>query len=731
MIYAKSNPQETLYEHTQKLLENLEILKTMYGSKIENILPNVVNKELFWYCVYITVFYHDFGKAFTPFQNVIREMIGQEKIYSSFINDIPHSYLSPAFLPFEEMSHRLSDDNELIKIIIQAIAFHHERNIIPNKGHIIEVICKDLEPQLSEINKHMGTNIQKLDKFYLNDMTNRITQSHKYYHLYVLIKGILHRLDHASSAHAEVEVDSKEALNEVTEKHITLNLNSNLRDVQIYARDNSHKNLIIVASTGIGKTEAALMWAGEDKTFFTLPLRVSLNSLYSRVKEKINFGEVGLLHSTALDYLADKDYEDALEIYEQSRHLAKKLNFTTVDQIFPFVFKYLGYEKIYATLAYSKIIVDEIQAYSPSMAASIIKGLEMIYVLNGKFLIMTATLPRIYKDYLIQKGIPFEEKQFLSTLERHFVTINEKSILDDVDQIIEKSKESKVLVLANTVAQATNIYNTIKSNMTSGVHKNVNLLHSLFIQHDRAQKEKDIQAFSKIPEPGIWISTQIVEASLDVDFDYLFTEMSTLDSLFQRFGRCYRNRQFNLNHPNIYIYTKDVSGVGSVYNKDIWDFSLSYLSEYNNKFVSERDKVQMVDQLYSENQLKGTKFLEEFKNSLTFLDNIIDYDLSKGEVQKIFRDMNTVTCIPQEIYEKNKNLFELCEKEKDKKILAELYREVRKLTVDVPFYRAKRYILGRLNGYRLDNIYLLECCYNDEQGIIFSQKGDDFDRYIL
>src|SRR5690606_6193982 len=147
-------------------------------------------------------------------------------------------------------------------------------------------------------------------------------------------------------------------------------------------------------------------------------------------------------------------------------------------------------------------------------------------------------------------------------------------------------------------------------------------------------------------------------------------------------------------------YTKDVSGVGSVYNKDIWDFSLSYLSEYNNKFVSERDKVQMVDQLYSENQLKGTKFLEEFKNSLTFLDNIIDYDLSKGEVQKIFRDMNTVTCIPQEIYEKNKNLFELCEKEKDKKILAELYREVRKLTVDVPFYRAKRYILGRLNGYR-------------------------------
>ncbi|RAO98513.1 hypothetical protein PW5551_09190 [Petrotoga sp. 9PW.55.5.1] len=731
MIYAKSNPQESMYEHTQKLLENLEILKTMYGSRIENILPNVVNKEQFWYCVCITAFYHDFGKAFTPFQNVIREMIGQEKSYSSFKNDIPHGYLSPAFLPFEEMSHYLSDDNELVKIIIQAIAFHHERNIIPDKGHIIEVISKDLEPQLSEINKHMGTNIQKLDKFYLNDMTNRITQSHKYYHLYVLIKGILHRLDHASSAHAEVEVYSKEALNEVTEKHITLNLNSNLRDVQTYARDNSHKNLIIVASTGIGKTEAALMWAGEDKTFFTLPLRVSLNSLYSRVKETINFDEVGLLHSTALDYLADKGYEDSLIIYEQSKHLAKKLNFTTVDQIFPFVFKYLGYEKIYATLAYSKIIVDEIQAYSPSMAASIIKGLEMIYELNGKFLIMTATFPRIYKDYLIQKEIPFEEKQFLSTLERHFVTIKEKSILDDVDQIIKKSKESKVLVLANTVAKTIEIYNILKSNIPRGVYKNVNLLHSLFIQRDRAQKEKDIQAFSKSDEAGIWISTQIVEASLDVDFDYLFTEMSTLDSLFQRFGRCYRNRQFDLNHPNVYIYTKNVSGVGYVYNKDIWNFSLNYLRDYDNKIVTESDKVQMVDQLYSENQLKGTKFLEEFRNSLNFLDNIIDYDLRKEEVQKIFRDINTVTCIPEDIYNKNKFLFDLCEKEKDKNSLAKLYSEVRKLTVDVPLYKAKEHILCRLNGYRLNNIHLLKCDYNDEQGIIFSQKGDDFDRYIL
>lgn len=62
---------------------------------------------------------------------------------------------------------------------------------------------------------------------------------------------------------------------------------------------------------------------------------------------------------------------------------------------------------------------------------------------------------------------------------------------------------------------------------------------------------------------GIWITTQIVEASLDVDFDYLFTEMSTLDSLFQRFGRCFRSRHYKKEEPNVYIYTK---------SKWLWDY---------------------------------------------------------------------------------------------------------------------------------------------------------------
>ncbi len=70
------------------------------------------------------------------------------------------------------------------------------------------------------------------------------------------------------------------------------------------------------------------------------------------------------------------------------------------------------------------------------------------------------------------------------------------------------------------------------------------MIHSRFIRRDRRQKEKDINAFSKNTKTGIWIGTQVVEASLDIDFDLLITELSELSSLFQRMGRCYRKRNY-------------------------------------------------------------------------------------------------------------------------------------------------------------------------------------------
>ena len=94
------------------------------------------------------------------------------------------------------------------------------------------------------------------------------------------------------------------------------------------------------------------------------------------IKHSINYKSVGLLHSTALDYLEEENTEFGItnEEWEQSKNLSYRITTCTIDQIFPFVFKYKGYERIYSTLAYSKVIIDEIQAYDPEITAIILKG---------------------------------------------------------------------------------------------------------------------------------------------------------------------------------------------------------------------------------------------------------------------------------------------------------------------------------------------------------------------
>lgn len=200
----------------------------------------------------------------------------------------------------------------------------------------------------------------------------RINSLHKLYVDYVLLKGFLHRLDYSASAHIQVEDTCDEKISDYIESFF-IKHNFKENELQIFAKNNQENNVVAVGSTGLGKTEAALMWAQGDKAFFTLPLRISINAIFDRIKDIINYKSVGLLHSAALDYLEEAETEFGISNaeWEQAKNLSYRITTCTVDQIFPFVFKYKGYERIYSTLAYSKVIIDEIQAYDPEITAII------------------------------------------------------------------------------------------------------------------------------------------------------------------------------------------------------------------------------------------------------------------------------------------------------------------------------------------------------------------------
>lgn len=719
LFYAKSEPIETIKEHTDNLLRNFEILKNTYGEEIGK--NRTFSMDRFWYLLEIACTYHDLGKIFTPFQNIIREKIGKEKIPTKFSYTIKHEQLSPMFIPIEKLE--LSKDEK--KLLYQVIYYHHERDTEDIRSEEIEkIIQKDILPQIERIKKETGVEIREtLTSFYLKYVRSRqrITQKDRLYEQYCLMKGLLHRLDHTSSVGIKVEDETQEKIGEFTHQFMK-NKDFNPNDLQIFSKENKENNLLVIGSTGMGKTEASLLWSDKQKTFFTLPIRISINAIFDRIEKEIGYKHVGLLHSTAFDYLEENaEFENPYKVLEQSRNLSQKITTCTIDQIFPFVFKYKGYEKMYATLAYSKIIMDEIQAYSPEIVAVLLKGLQMIHQLGGKFMIMTATLPRIYKEELEKMGIEFQYEEFIKDTKRHRIKLEKKKITKDINFMLEKAKSAKVLIIANTINRAIEIYQEIKNKDEQNIH----LLHSRFITKDRSEKENEIKEFSKNrEEKGIWITTQIVEASLDIDFDYLFTETSTLDSLFQRLGRCYRSRIYDEEEANVMIYTEECSGIGYVYDKEIYYKSVDLLKEYDNQMLEERTKIKLVDELYSKEMLKGTEFLSRFEEGMEVLNHIIDYDNSKTQAQKLLRNIDNVAVIPKVIYDENFILFETYEEakeQKDYKKQNKMRREINKLTTSISNSQCKNVISNMIKNPYIPEIPIADLKYNKEIGLLLEK----------
>ena len=735
----KAKPNKSIIEHTNDLLDVLEILWNLGYIKEERIYE-LIQKA----CIY-----HDIGKINKEFQKRVKN----KGIKFDENKEVAHNVLSLYFIDESNFNNK-----EDYLIVSNAVVNHHDYCdiglAIREKSDIIENLLEGLDHK--KVKKVIPAKIASISQ----DIDA------------IKIKGYLHKCDYSASSGYTAEYENnflEKSLENVLNKWKLDNQDASWNELQQYCIENKNENIIAIAQTGMGKTEAGLLWIGDNKGFFILPIRTAINAIYDRTKKYISsYGgnleeQLGLLHSSSLEYLLlqseDDKYDDKDEYidkkedkeiieYEKiAKQLSLPINVSTIDQLFDFVYKYPAYELKLTTLSYSKIVIDEIQMYGPDLLAYLVYGLERIVEQGGKVAILTATLPPFVKE-LLSKNIKFKIKEggFTDNSKRHNLKILDKRIdsNDICDKYMENeklNKSNKILVVCNSITQAQNLYEEISDILGN---KNLHILHSKFIKCERLSKESEIIEFGKTykdnksneldKQSGIWISTSIVEASLDIDFDYLFTELQDLNSLFQRLGRCNRKGKKDSSENNCYIYTQIdersfINGNRGYIDKDIFELSKEAISLWEGQ-ISEKEKIELINKYFTMDKIKNSNYITQYKHTYNFIKNLTPDTFKSDEVK--LRNILSKDIIPSPIYhEYNGDIKELELKLKDKSLNSpenkgekiKLQNKLKKYTVSVHpnhitnYYRAlKNGLATRYDNVRVSDyeyIPVIECEYTE------------------
>lgn len=707
---AKAKENQSIREHTDQVLkaaQTLIRLGCVKEQRIERLLMKACE-------------YHDYGKINQEFQRRI-----EKKYKFQESKEIPHNILSYFFVDEKEM-----DSKEDYQIVAAAVLYHHHhgaiKSVIKNKGDLIDKLLEPYKPYIKK--KIKEARCYKV-------LADRIPDA-------IIVKGLLHRCDYSASAgitceypHDFLTKDMQSLLQRWQEKDCRAKWN----DLQIFCKSNQENNLLISAPTGMGKTEAALLWMGDTKGFFVLPLRTAINAMYDRIQREIITGNreecLALLHSDTMRYYLKQTEndgeEDPVEYYTRSRQMALPLTICTMDQLFDFVYQYPGYEYKLATFSYSKIVIDEIQVYDPELLAYLIYGIKWIHKMGGRIAVLTATMPPFAREKL-KDALENDSKEadFSSQGQiRHNVEVRDRILrADDVLTFYRQLKAGEmpgktILTVCNSIEIAQQMYDELKD-----CGADVNLLHSQFIAMDRGEKEalilRDGKAEADTGGCKIWIATSIVEASLDVDFDYLFTELSDLFSLFQRMGRCNRKGMKPTEHYNCFVYLQKQGKAMEFVDSTIYRCSYEAIKSVDG-ILTEEEKTKLIKEALSVENLEGSDYAKKYDQVYEYIDNLFMYEKAKKDV--VLRNIQSVSVIPEAVYREHEDLIrgqlvKLQQPEASTMEKIHARDRIYQYAVSISKYRSEACsCLEELKLGRKESIPIVDCDYSKEKGFMLKE----------
>ena len=329
---------------------------------------------------------------------------------------------------------------------------------------------------------------------------------------------------------------------------------------------------------GAGKTEAALYAAYNliskgynTGIYFGLPTKLTSNKIHERVqafldKIYIEKNQAILAHGSAWLQAGGKEFLSGNSWFNpRKRSLLAPFAVGTIDQALMSVINVKHFFVRAFGLAGKVVILDEVHSYDVYTGTILDSLVEILREIGCTVIILSATLTKDRVSTFIKNKFVLETSFYpLISLENETETkeiecttpvskkINIKILENNVQEIanlaVEKAlNKNCVLLITNTVATAQKYYDAVKSSMIENDFP-VGLLHSKFPAFKRQQLEEYwINVLGKDGErPGgcVLVATQVVEQSVDIDADFMITELAPTDMMLQRIGRLWRhNRQ--------------------------------------------------------------------------------------------------------------------------------------------------------------------------------------------
>jgi len=692
MIFAKET--ESLYEHTTCVIER--------AVEIEKYIGIYIPKETHRMIIYACAF-HDIGKATREFQ----EEIKGKSSHNLKGKEFSHA-LASAIVAFDSI-----EENPLKHYVIFAVMGHHGSKTKTSfedfkyrnqkstflKEKLLKEYAKICEYTEKIANVKLPALLFKTERpsKVIDWVKSEILSSSKIdWKTHVLIQGILNLADWQASF-GDIGNNEKEL-----EKNTILNKFKKMRKFQKSAA--TGKDTIIIAPTGRGKTLASINWwlsTQRKKLNVILPTVTTVEAMYENYRNEFS-DKTGLIHGNLAYYIYSKS--DILEYDELKRFWMKHFDFpitvATLDQLLLTFMNWNRWEPKIVNISSSAVVFDELHFSQPYTFGITLETIKKLKEIGVPICVMSATLPKYMieklKKILDNPVIIFDEEG-MTERKVEIKTISFEETIEKAIQAYNRGK--KVIYCCNTVSNAQKMYQRFKAEIPL---ENLMLYHGRFNNKDRQKKLEKILNDEKI---RFLVATQVVEISLNIDYDVLITEAAPIDALAQRFGRVNR---FGFRKGKVYIYPQCENSY-SIYNKDLTSETVNELickNKPNYYDILEISKNVINKQLEKiEAEINEGKSKYKYIEDLNF--KIFSMSLSERLAEDLLRKgIRSINVIPYELMNSKLNLLEL------------LGYQVR-----IPIRRD----LISLIVKGKNNLLFIPMKYNEEFGYIGIEEFDNFD----